>query len=72
MANKESRLLIEIFTQKAKNKDQILACALANEYLSISVKPVPTFKKILFKKVLVLDKDKCKTIKILKIKHRPK
>ena len=51
MANKESRLIIEIFTQKAKNNDQKLACALADEYLGIKVRPVPTFKKILKRKI---------------------
>ena len=71
MANKEDRLIIDIIKQKANINNQELACILAKEFLGVEVKPVPTFRKILFKKVLVANKNKIRTKRILKSKHKP-
>lgn len=68
MANKEHRLILDIIKQKANINNQIAACAIAKEFLGIEVKPVPTFRKILFKKVLTFKKNKLVNKRILKNK----
>ena len=72
MSNKHIRLLIDTISQKYQTKNQIDACVLSEIVLGIKCKPVPTFKSILFKKVLVPHNGGCKTKKILKVKHRAK
>ena len=70
MSNKENRLILDIIKQKAKINNQEIACVLSEEFLGIQVKPVPTFRKILFKKVLVPHNKGVRTIRILKSKHK--
>ena len=70
MSNKEHRLILDIIKQKANINNQIEACVLSEVYLGIKCKPVPTFRNILFKKVLVSTKQGIRTKRILKSKHK--
>jgi len=71
MSNKHNRLLLDIVShEKCGARDQEVACVTLELEFGIKVQPVPSFKKILHKKVLVPHNEGCKTKKILKVKHR--